>query len=985
MVDNSNFPEINYLLYQKWVKSFTYKKSTDFDTYFRSILHTFHSLFASEITLVFIRDSKLGEYYPIANGIAPELENISKEILGKLYHNPNTGVHKMNVIDDSLLNYLNLTPKNEYCICYTLEISSAISVTLFTSSLDNTTAKAHQAQWEYLKPLINQELYHSAHLYLKEQQAFESHGVLFILLDDKNNVLKTNIKSDFYSLYHALIKEGIVDNNRIANNLLIDLSVDDRHRKYLVVKEKNQTQSLIKLLPVDNFKEVGKSEAHESFSSMVEIIPVGVLKVSKTGYITYANKWMLDFLDATNQNLIGIHIGRFLIQSTIPVNIATALRSNKLNKNDFEMNIITKSNRKREASVTSLMLSKEEGAVLIVQDIQERKELTRKIKQKENDLLRLINNKNLIIARTDKNSKILFANKTFLNIVGFTEEGVLGKSIFDFIMNYEPARFDILWAEIINFEISQTDFVLKTPDNLPLFWLTTVQTVGEDVVFSGIDVSELQRTRNMLGKSQRLINQVFDNIPGLVMVISKTYEVLFTNEKENTERYKQGISCHELCMESDSLCENCQLHTVFNEKVAKQIELFDEKTDKTYSVQTIPLTNNAGDVLYALEFFQDITAQKTIQQSIQKSKNAIEKVSKLKSSFISNINHEVRTPLNAILGFSEIILSGNKSAATNMDYVKIIRENGNRLLDTITGLIELSRLQSGDYVVVNETFSLNKLLSLICDNYRDHDNIFSGNVQFIMSLPTNQVFVNTDKNRITNIVEQLLDNAIKYTSKGVVNMALEMRSNNIVIIIQDNGEGMKNDDFNAFFEYFGKDHMKTQLIDGPGLGLAIAYHNAKAIDGELVLVPNATQGTRFEIVLPLDKQEITDNNNRQYGWGKKKILVAEDDDINFLYIEALLSKSGLTIIRAKNGIEALELIDQDIDLVLLDIQMPLCDGISVVTEARKRGITLPIIALTAHNLRENECLKAGCDLFITKPIVSDMLHAILDRFLSQPM
>ena len=133
----------------------------------------------------------------------------------------------------------------------------------------------------------------------------------------EKNVLKTNIKSDFYSLFNLLLKQGVVDNDEIAENFLIDCTVGNKQNKYLILKKKVQNRYLIKLLPINNLKNIEQSDVHESLSSLLEIIPVGVLKVSKTGYITYANKWMLEFLDAANQNLNGTHIGRFLIQATL--------------------------------------------------------------------------------------------------------------------------------------------------------------------------------------------------------------------------------------------------------------------------------------------------------------------------------------------------------------------------------------------------------------------------------------------------------------------------------------------------------------------------------------------------------------------------------------------------------------------------------------------------------------------------------------------
>ena len=985
MIDNQNLQELDYSLYQQWHNTLIAITRHDSTTYFRDLAKSLQSLFNSEAVIVVLRDVYIEKYTSFMETSLEGQLKISNEILAKLFHNPDTGIHKINIIEDSLLNYLNISPKSDFCFFQTYDINSSLSVALFSSSFNSILAKQIESQWLYLNPILSQTVFRGTSFFNHEQQFFAQKETFFIDLDKNNVVTKTNIKSNLYILLETIKNNGLLATNDSINNLIVEYSIENRKGLYLALKKEMPNEcKLIKLIPVTVPEINNKSDFGEKKSPLIEILPIGVMKVNNKGYITYANRWMLEFLDASNMNIEGTHIGRFLVHSTIPVKVSSVLRSRKQDTNDFVMSIITKSNRTRQASVTSLIMSEKEGAVLIVQDVEERLNLARQVKQKENDLLRLVNNKNMIIVRTDLSSNIIFANRTFLRIVGFVEEGVIGKPLREFLLYTESESFQKLWVKFTNYELTQTELAIKSSENTPVFWLASIQPSGDEVVFSGIDITELQRTRSMLDNSQKLINDVFDNIPGLVMVINKTYDILFTNQKEKLSDLEEKISCHQLSIDGDTLCENCQLHTVFSEKVSKQFEMYDEKNDKSYAVHTIPLPNKSGNVIYGLEFFQDITAQKKIQQSIQESKNAAEKVSKLKSSFISNINHEVRTPLNAIIGFSNLILSGNKSSEANKEFVEIIHENGNRLLDTISGLIELSRLQSGDFVLINEVFNLNKLLSYIGDSYREHNNIFSGKIQFNISVPTNQFWINTDKNRIIKIITQLLDNAIKFTEKGVVIMALEVRSDTLAIIIQDNGQGLNSDDFNAFFEYFGKDHMKTQPLEGPGLGLAIAYHNAIAIGGDLVLVKNVSQGTRFEILLPHEFSKITGENvSYQDKWSHKKILIAEDDDTNFIYLQELLAHCGFNISRAKNGNEAIALINENIDLVLLDIQMPFCDGITVAKTVREKGYKMPIIALTAHNFNETECLEAGCDMFLTKPIVSNTLYTIIEKYLAK--
>ncbi len=255
-------------------------------------------------------------------------------------------------------------------------------------------------------------------------------------------------------------------------------------------------------------------------------------------------------MDADGQLLNGTHIGRFLAQTSIPQRVLNALRSR--NKSDFVVNVITKSNRTKQASVISLMIGKEEGAILVVQDVEDKLELMRLLKQKENDLLRLVNNKSLIIVRTDMQSRIVFANKTFLILTGFMEEGVLGKSIESFLGKISSYEFKAIWEKIINQDLTQVEFLIKSNDKSHASWLAYIQLTADEVVLSGIDITELRKTRAMLEGHQKLLNDVFENMPGKVMVINRNFEVVFTNCTNIVEKSDKLPSCHETNMPTKS-------------------------------------------------------------------------------------------------------------------------------------------------------------------------------------------------------------------------------------------------------------------------------------------------------------------------------------------------------------------------------------------------------------------------------------------------
>ncbi len=818
-----------------------------------------------------------------------------------------------------------------------------------------------------IQKVISKELINS--IFHDDDYVIETIGPSHVLLLNK---LYKNPISNFYYYYTIATANQTIK--------VIALSITELKAKFL----KRQHYYLSPLItqaimcgPVSTCN----CEQNIGLSELIEYMPIGIIIINKNGYINFANKCAMQILDMGNASINGTHIGRFLALPSIPKRIINALRNN--NQNNFVINVITRSNKTIHANVTSLKYGDSSESALIIQSIENKLQLNEQLQQKENELLRFLNSRQLIVVRTDRQSRIIYANKTFQINTGFLEEGIVGKKLNNFIANKDTCHFNTVWDKFLNTEITQFEFLMQAHNGRQFRWLANIHISSEEVMLLGIDISELRKTQEIIQEQEKFLKDIFEHLPSKVMIIAHNYNVMFSNHPNFKPKENKFQSCHELCFNKEEICFDCKLHEVFTHKIKTHLEIEDENNLKVYSVTTLPLVNQEGKVIFAIEFFDDITAQKKVQASIQEAKKAAENASKLKSSFLGNINHEIRTPLNAIMGFSKLLSMKNADNINYNEYLDIIYSSGQRLLDTITDILELSRLQSGDFVLVKEVFNLNKLLVSIGDNYREHPGVRLGNVQINLSMPNNQIWINTDKLRIIQIVNQLIDNAIKFANCDIVNIWLEIKNENISIIVQDNGSGIDIQNAKYIFEYFGKDHLKTHPLSGTGLGLAIAHNNSRVIGGALTYV-QIKKGSRFELLLPHEFINIQQNEKLpKFHWNRTNILIVEDDETNLMYLQELLANTGLNIINAKNGKEALEIFNEKIDLILLDIQMPVIDGIKVAKIIRSQGSKVPIIALTAHHYHEKECLSIGCNQFITKPIYSNVLFKVLQQYLAK--
>jgi len=367
-----------------------------------------------------------------------------------------------------------------------------------------------------------------------------------------------------------------------------------------------------------------------------------------------------------------------------------------------------------------------------------------------------------------------------------------------------------------------------------------------------------------------------------------------------------------------------------------------------------------------------------MEQELIDAKERAEESDKLKSAFIANMSHEIRTPLNAIVGFSKIIAE-TQDPEERKSYYTIVETNNGRLLGLINEILDLSKIESG---IMEFDLEPTNLASLCRDILQTLNLRCQSGVKLLFEDSDPDLIINTDKNRLSQVLNNLIGNAIKFTKKGSIRFGYHLKDNFLEFTVTDTGSGISPDKIHTVFDRFIKGDNFTQ---GTGLGLPICKSIIEKMGGAISVESVYGEGARFMFTIPAEY--IISSLGRRGGSDSENtmvILVAEDTDANYLLVENMIGQS-FTLRRATNGMEAVTMFqDSEPDLVLMDIKMPILNGIEAAKLIRSISPKMPIIALSAYAFDHdrNAAMQAGCNDFLAKPFDKAQLMEILMHYLS---
>ena len=412
----------------------------------------------------------------------------------------------------------------------------------------------------------------------------------------------------------------------------------------------------------------------------------------------------------------------------------------------------------------------------------------------------------------------------------------------------------------------------------------------------------------------------------------------------------------------------------------------------------VPLYDKVGNPRGLVGISREVTQQKLYENQLMQAKKKAEESDNLKSAFLANMSHEIRTPMNAVLGFLELLDDPDSDEFSRKEYIKIINANSKSLLKLIDDIIDISIIEVGQIKLCPETVSINKIIHAIGREYVNKFKYLKNReLSFeYFNLKDYDYVVNTDAQRIRQILVNFLENAVKFTKNGAIILSAFEHDKGIKIKVSDTGIGIPEDMQKIIFERFRKlDAKKDVLYRGTGLGLFIAKRLAEMLNFEIGVESTTDKGSVFWINIPAEAIKrlsceefvLEAKKNQDFDWSGKKILLVEDEKSNIKFLEGILSKCKVKIVLAHDGFEALNIFHEqkDIDLILMDIKMPKLDGIEATKIIREFNTEIPIIAQTAFALKEEKqrIAEAGCTDYIPKPIDKIKLMQAIDKHLGK--
>lgn len=441
----------------------------------------------------------------------------------------------------------------------------------------------------------------------------------------------------------------------------------------------------------------------------------------------------------------------------------------------------------------------------------------------------------------------------------------------------------------------------------------------------------------------------------------------------------------------------------FIEKEKTTFEVVLNKKDKTTCIALAfvsPHDINNPQNGFTLSFL-DISETKNIQTQLLEAKEKAEDADRMKNAFLLNMSHEIRSPLSTILGFTDLLVSDSISGEQKKDFASIIQSSGKRLLRMIDDIVDMSLINANKLEIKRKIFPVNELMEEMYADFSGYiNNKCNPGFTLRLSIPSSEktVIVFNDDIRLKQIFKSLLKNSLQFTKQGHIELGYELKTpDKITFFVKDTGEGIKDEQLTHLF-YNPKNNGEdtyTRKHGETSLGLTVIKRLTELMGGQMWVESELHKGTSVYFTLPgpVPEQALKAIQNASpakilavHDWSDKTILIAEDEEMNFEFLKRLLSQTKVNIAWAENGQKAVDYFNNDpnVSLVLMDIKMPVLNGIEATKIIKAKNRNVPVIAQTAyvHDDNKKAIMAAGCDEFIPKPINTAFFISVLEKFLT---
>lgn len=626
-----------------------------------------------------------------------------------------------------------------------------------------------------------------------------------------------------------------------------------------------------------------------------------------------------------------------------------------------------------------------------------------------------------------KTGEIAAINLTGSKMVGKERSRLIGSQFGFFVSDDTKPVFNFFLEDVFSSTIKECCEIKLLLDNTYItnVYLTGIVTEDKELaLISVVDITQLKLAESALRDSEERYRGLLNNIDVGVIVHGADTSIILSNPKASeliglsTNQMKGKVAVNPVWRFIDENykplpIENYPVNQIIrNKKRIKNFILGIKRPDNTKTIWLLlngfPIFDNQGDLIEVVTSFIEITEHKMLEIELTKAKNQAEAANKAKSNFLMNMSHEIRTPLNGIIGFTDLLMKSNLDE-NQLEYMNTIKESATILADIVNNILDFSKIESGKLELNIEEIDLFELTHQVIDLFKYQATL--KNIDLVLNIDENVPhYVFSDSIRLKQILVNLIGNALKFTKTGQIHLDIYNKFNNkknkaaIKFSVKDTGIGIKHQNQEKIFQSFvQEDNSITRQFGGTGLGLTISNQLLSLMNSKLELISNYGHGSDFFFTIELEKSkhkielsDIENNLNTENEISSSeilkttKILIVEDNKINLLLIKTLLKTivPNCVLYEASNGNEGIKICKKEqLDLILMDIQMPVKNGYETTADIRKLKKTknIPIIALTAGILlgEKEKCLESGMNDYISKPIVKSNLELILHKWLDK--
>ena len=652
-------------------------------------------------------------------------------------------------------------------------------------------------------------------------------------------------------------------------------------------------------------------------------------------------------------------------------------------------------------NIDYLKIGEDEFALTSLQDITEKKKAETLLKDSEQRFSSMFRLSPFPISLSKmEDSKFTEVNDAWCRFTGFKKEEVIGKTVEELGI-LDPENRELIGRELGEKKsVKGLELTIQTKDGKIKNLLTYLEplSIGSDVFVMNIivDITDQKKAELSLKESEERYRNLLEMAPIGIAVHSEG-KVVFTNPAGarllgvNSPRELIGKSIFEI-IHPDHMEKSRQRigRMLAGEKGLYPAEdIYRKVNGESLHVEVMAtmITYEGKPAVQVL--VSDISERKKAREELILAKEKAEESDRLKTAFLQNISHEIRTPMNGILGFANLLHDAYLSLEKRENYLKIINESGERMLITINDIIEMSKLQTGQMIPRSDTADVTKIIDSIYNFYLQKAREKNLTIRKYTE-DSQQVIVETDKTKLEAILNNLIENALKFTDKGSIEFGYRIVNADLEFFVSDSGIGIPDDMKEMVFERFAQvDPIRDSDMPGMGLGLAISKAYTELLGGKIWVEPGKETGSVFYFTIPFKMttpEKVTEESVFETDLNGLNILIAEDDMMNMELFSELFESTGATILKAYTGKEAVQLAENTVklDLILMDIKMPDLDGYSALAMIKTIKPDIPVIAQTSYAMSNDRerALKSGFDEYISKPIDFNELIAKIRKLIA---